>query len=458
MNVTHLPMTRRFVFFVISLVVALSLPGLGYISGLELEGRKTLFILTFAVGLWMSEAIPAFAVSLLIVGFQIFFLGGNGMMIQDEALIKYTQSWSSPVIWLLMGGFCLSLAMSITKIDADIARAAHRYLGQTSRLFLFGIMIATAILSMFISNTASTALFLAILLPTVSDPEQDLGFRRCLLIGVPAAASIGGIGTLIGSTPNAIAHAHLAQLGIPLEFLSWAKFGFPISAILVVTIWAVLIWTFKPATTFNQGSLVVDADYTIDSRLKRQRLIVFVTFMLTLGLWVSAPIHKISVSVISFVPMTILTVGGVIKSADIRRLPWDTLILIMGGMSLGDSVIESGLADFFIAHLPLHYFGLVSMLFIMGYVSVLLSNIMSNTAAAAILIPLGTKMLPEEPLLITLTIALSASLATMLPVSTPPNAISYATGLIETRYFIRVGCVLAAVGPALTVLCLRGFL
>ncbi len=448
------PISRHLSLFIISLAVALILPGFGYLGGLELEGRKTLFILILAIGLWVTEAIPAFAVSLLIVGFQIFFLDTGGNQGGDLALEKYTQAWASPVIWLLMGGFFLSLSFTLTGIDRIISQIAIRQFGGSSFQFLIGTMATTALMSMFISNTASTALMMAILLPMIAHEQQPLSVRRSLLIGIPAAASIGGMGTLIGSTPNAIAHNHLAGLGVHLEFLSWVKFGLPISALLLLAVWGIIIFIFKPSPNIFLLSQEEDFTYSPPNLLKRHRQIVLGTFLLTLILWMGAPLHKLSVSVVSFVPIVVLTVTGVVKSADIRSLPWDTLLLIMGGMSLGDSVVESGLAAFLISYIEISNLHIVFVMLIFGYVSVLFSNFMSNTAAAAILIPMASALVVGYELAVSLTIALSASMATVLPVSTPPNAISYATGYVEAMDFIRPGFFLALVGPPLAVLTL----
>lgn len=455
MILERFPISRNLVFFMISLVLALALPALGYVGGLGFEGRKTLFILVLAIGLWVSEAIPAFAVSLLIVGFQIFFLGSSDVMGGDLALEKYTRAWASPVIWLLMGGFFLSLSLTLTKIDRMVSQVAIRQFGVTSYQFLLGMMVTTAVLSMFISNTASTALMVAILLPMLSHADQPEAIRRSLLVGIPAAASIGGMGTLIGSTPNAIAHSHLASLGVQLEFLSWAKFGLPVAAVLLFVVWGLVIFLFRPPPQI----FLLPVEVAVEDRgavesgrlLRRHQRIALGTFIGTLILWVSAPLHTLSVSVVSFVPIVVLTVTGVVKSADIRALPWDTLLLIMGGISLGDSVVESGLASFLISKIDIVGRHPVLIMMMFGYISVLFSNFMSNTAAAAILIPMASGLVAGYELPVTLTIALSASMATALPVSTPPNAISYATGYIYARDFVQPGLALAIMGPPLVV-------
>lgn len=444
--------SRNLSVFAFVLTLALVTPWLGYLGGLELEGRQTLFILTLAVGLWMTGAIPPFAVSLLIVGFQIFFLGYGVEAGGDEALERYTRAWASPVIWLLMGGFFLSLSLSITKIDRDLAQIAIKKFGHNNHHFLLGMMLSTALMSMFISNTASTAMMLAILTPIFSHPHQLDSFRKSLLVGIPAGASVGGMGTLIGSTPNAIVHSHLTAMGEPMEFLSWMKFGLPIMLIFVFLLWRLLIRFYRLPKevqfldTEAGPEEAAPSDYPAE-KLRLHRWIVGLTFVSTVTLWISAPLHTLSVSVVSFVPIIALTITGVIQSADIRKLPWDTLLLIMGGMSLGDSVVESGLAHFLIDQIDLAGMAPVILMLTFGYIAVWFSNLMSNTAAAAILVPMSTIIVSGHEVEVAITIALCASMATLLPVSTPPNAISFATGKIKSKDFAVPGLFLSFFGP-----------
>jgi len=452
------PIGRNVLWFIIVLAIALTLPGLGYLGGLELSGRKTLFILAFAIGLWVTEAIPPFATALLIVGFQVFFLGVGPEAANDLALEKYTRAWASPVIWLLMGGFFLSLSLTLTGIDRIVYAKFSRWFGHSWRHFLLGSMGIAAVLSMFMSNTATTALLLGMLGPTLANPNQSEAVRKCLLVGIPAAASIGGMATIIGSTPNAIAYSFLSQQNIQFGFLPWLLMGFPLLLILVPLTWFLLITIFKlPKLLLNietEEPEVVGAGVPENVRLvrRRDRFIVVGTFSVTVLLWASAPLHLLSVSVVSLIPIVVLTVTGVIRSHDIRLLPWDTLLLIMGGMSLGESVIESGLAQFLVSKidLPMGYPVLLSLTF--GYLSVFFSTFMSNTAAAAILIPLGNALVTGHTLQLSLVIALSSSIATALPVSTPPNAVAYASGFLSSGDFAKVGLILAIVSPPLITL------
>jgi len=448
--ILNLHIGRNIIWLFIVVSTALLLPGIAEFFGLNLEGRKTLFILTLAIGLWVSEAIPPFATALLVVGFQIFFLGTGTEIASDLALEKYTKSWSSPVIWLLLGGFFLSLSMTLTGIDRMIFTRISSLFGRTSRWFLLGTMLIAATLSMFMSNTATTALLIGVLGPILAQPSDPSGLKKSLLIGIPAAASIGGMSTLIGSTPNAIAYSFLSEQGINFGFLDWFLVGGPLVFVLLPLSWiSICYFSNLKTSTFEHIDLAGELDeHGIKRKLrKRDRHIVLWTFLVTIGLWASAPLHSVSVSVTSMIPIVALTVTGVIRSSDIRLIPWDTLLLIMGGMSLGQSVIESGLAQFIVSRIAVPENFPLLMLIVFGYSSVFLSTFMSNTAAAAILIPLGSALDPNHTLQIALVIALSSSIATSLPVSTPPNAIAYATGQIKSKEFATIGIILAVVGP-----------
>jgi len=443
------PLGRKLLLFLAVLVVALILPGFGYMVGMEEPARRTLFILSLAIGLWVSEAIPPFATSLLVVAFQVFFLGAGDLVAGDEALIKYTRAWASPVIWLLMGGFFLSLSLTVTGIDREIFDRIARQFIHDSQKFIIGAMLVAAVLSMFVSNTATTALMIGILAPSLAMSTHE-GSRRAILVGIPAAASIGGMITIIGSTPNAIAYGYLVDAGIEFGFLSWMLLGFPIAFVLVGVIGVATIKYFKVGRSAFMSERELDAEVKNKSKVSWwHRKIVYATFAVTVGLWLSAPLHNISIAVASLVPIVVLSVSGVIQSSDIRQLPWDTLLLIMGGMSLGESVIESGLAAFLLEYVILDPASVFPILILFAYVSLLMSTFMSNTAAAAILIPLGITLFPEHQLILSLVITFSCCIATALPVSTPPNAVSYASGMVNSRDFAVIGGVLAFLGPPL---------
>jgi sodium-dependent dicarboxylate transporter 2/3/5 len=186
--------------------------------------------------------------------------------------------------------------------------------------------------------------------------------------------------------------------------------------------------------------------------LKKQRKIVLVILVVTILLWMTSPFHNLSVSAVTAVPLVFLTMMGILKPEDIRKLPWDTLLLVAGGLSLGLALQETKLLEHFANHIMGSRFTSFLMFLVFAYVTMAFSNIMSNTATATILIPLGIYLLPDHAKQIAVIVGLAASTALLLPVSTPPNAIAYGTGLIKQKEFLPGGLLVGLLGPILIVL------
>ena len=174
-------------------------------AGLAPDQRAVAFIFLLAVGLWVTEAVPAFAVGLLIMGYLVYVLGSPwlGDSVQDPS--EYLNTWSSPVIWLLMGGFFMASGLTRTGLDRQIFGVALRLAGTRPDRVLLVVMMTTALASMFLSNTSTAAIMIGAILPFVKRAGPDEPFSRALLLAIPIAASLGGMGTIIGSAPNAIA-------------------------------------------------------------------------------------------------------------------------------------------------------------------------------------------------------------------------------------------------------------
>ncbi|SDJ75532.1 solute carrier family 13 (sodium-dependent dicarboxylate transporter), member 2/3/5 [Catalinimonas alkaloidigena] len=414
-------------------------------------GFHTLVILLLAAGLWISEAIPAFAVGLLVIGLELLLLSFRPNDPTPLAWEQFVNPWASPVVWLLLGGFCMATAAEQTRLDQRLSAFMVSFLGPKPGMFLLGILLTTAILSMFISNTATAALMMTVIGPFVARLGPHEPFRKALPLGIALSASVGGMGTIIGSPPNAIALGYVQSIGLDISFLDWMLFGVPLGLGLVVLVWAVLRWRYAGALQTLPG-LPTEAEAAAARHFSLAQLIVMGTFTVTVGLWLTSAWHGVSVAAISFLPIVVFAVTGILKSEQIRLLPWDTLMLVAGGLSLGVAIRETGLADYLVGALPLDPSGQVAFtILLLGYVTVGLSNIMSNTAAATILIPLGGTLLPEHALPVAVVISLSASAAVLLPISTPPNAIAYATGWLRQKDFTLLGLVIGLLAPPLFV-------
>lgn len=405
------------------------------------------FISILAIGLWITEAIPPFAVGILIIALLLFGFGTNYVIQENQPVEIYLETWTSNVIWLLLGGFFLAEGMKVAKVDQSLFNFTLKRFGKTPRTLLLGLMIMTAVGSMVMSNTATTAMMISSILPLIHTIGKDHVFSKTLLICIPAAATVGGIGTIIGSTPNAIAVGAIAELGVRITFLDWMIFGLPIAIVLVYTFYRFMV-RFVPKDLAISDLKVEDlggSDADVPNK-KDKRAVIF-TLFLTVGLWLTEPLHGVPVAATSAIPIVLLTLFQVIKSKQVRSLPWDTLMLVAGGLALGLAIVEVGLSTIImeaISTLDMHSALVVTVL---AFVGVSLSNVMSNTAASAILVPLGLTISGFFGLAAPLIIAVSCSCALILPVSTPSNAISFATGLIEQKEFRKGGFFFFLLGP-----------
>lgn len=434
--------------------------------GLEESARWSLAIVAFCGLLWMTEAIPAFAVALLGIGLQIIILGApGGVMAVDgdsKSWQQFVEPWASPSMWLFFGGFILARASSRTGLDRDLADRLLRLAGAKPERILLVAMLTTFVFSMFLSNTATAAMMIAILGPMLAS-SQSSSAARTLTIGVAFSANLGGMGTIIGTPPNAIASGLLNEV-YEVDFLRWMLFGLPPAILLLGGLFFVLQKKVRGAE-LHLGGNVSDGPEAIpesgaglaEPRLlpRWQRWTVLVVFLATVSLWLSGSWHGIPTAVVSFLPIVVFSITGVIRAEEIRTLDWDILILLAGGLSLGVGVAESGLASWLasqLATLPIQPW---AMAMVFSLLTLLLSNFMSNTAAANILIPIGiaagTSLAgAKEAAAFAIPMALSASAAMCLPISTPPNAIAFAGGQVRSRDFILPGAVIGLCAFPLT--------
>jgi sodium-dependent dicarboxylate transporter 2/3/5 len=363
----------------------------------------------------------------------------------------YVNTWSSPVIWLLLGGFFMAEGLARTGLDRRLFMLAIRPAGTRPGHVLLAVMLTSAIASMFISNTSTTVLMIGAVLPLVRQAGPGEPFGKALLVAIPLAATVGGMGTIIGSPPNAIAVGVAAQFGHAIDFVEWMMVGAPVALVLVVVAWFVLLRLYP--CSVDEIRLLDDDSVEPDLPGRRERLIVGGIVLVTAAAWVTTPLHGIHVAAISLIPIVGLTMTQVLGAADVRGLPWDTLMLVAGGLSLGAAVVDTGLAERLALHLEFFTrFGSdLLVLAVLALVTVALSNFMSNTAAVSLIVPVAVALLPGRELTVCLVLGLSASCALLLPVSTPPNAVAFATGEIQTRDLRPGGLLIGLLGPLLII-------
>lgn len=402
------------------------------------------FATVLAIGLWVTETVPPFAVGILIVCMMLFGFGTDFLLDESAPVEIYTGTWTSNVIWLLLGGFFLAEAMKEVELDRKLFHYTIDHFGNKPERLLLGLMLVTGLGSMIMSNTATTAMMISSITPLIRVLGMKSNYSKALLIGIPAAATIGGIGTIIGSTPNAIAVGALQEKGINITFMEWMLVGFPTGMILLYSFYLVLVKKMDIKGIHLDLSRLPTS--TKDVEPFKKRAVIFTLFT-TIALWATEPLHGIPVAATSAVPILLLTLTQVIKSEQVRSLPWDTLMLVAGGLALGIALVDVGLAGVVMEKtnsLPVPIF-ITAIIF--SFIGVLVSNVMSNTAASAILIPLAVSLPNPYGIAVPVMVAISCSCALLLPVSTPSNAIAFATGMIEQKEFRLGGIFFIITGP-----------
>ena len=359
---------------------------------------------------------------------------------------------ANPIIILFLGGFMLAAGAVKYKLDRNLTRYLLKPFGNRPLYIMLGLMLVTAVLSAFMSNTATTAMMVTVILPIIAQLEPGDRFKIAIALSIPFAANIGGIATPIGTPPNAIVLAALTDAGRNVSFTDWMVLTGPVVILMLLLTWSMLFKVFRPSIQeFN-----LNMKGTFSTRPKA--ILLYIIFGMTVLLWVTENQHGISSSMVAFFPIAGLIATGVLDKDDIRSLPWEVLWLVAGGISLGLSMDQTGLAMWMIGGINWAVMGPFALVFTFGVISLAMSNFLSNTVAATLIMPLAVSLwsagvLPEPFGLITigLIISVSCSLAMILPISTPPNAIAMSTGIINTPDMAKAGVLVGVIGLLIVV-------
>lgn len=473
----------------IALAIFLLLPGGSETdaSALGLAGRVTAGLAAWMATWWLTEAVPLAATALL----PVVVLPLTGAYGIDQTTAHY----ASPLIFLFMGGFIIGLGIQRFGLHRRMALHILLRMGTSPRRLIAGFMLASALLSMWISNTATAIMMLPIgtsiltmldeqrrsdpATGSVCTPAEMDAFGTALVLGIAYACSIGGIGTLIGTPPNLVLAAFLqSRYGIELSMTRWLSVGLPLVAILLPVTWYYLTRVaFKvPATPLPCGREVILAELRGLGPMSRGERTVLVVFVTTAAAWILRPqivtwtgLTGLSDAVIALAGALILfltPVGGVPRARAMdwetaKRLPWEILILFGGGLSLAGAIAATGVDAYIgsgfavLAGVPLPVVVLA-----VATAVILLTEITSNTAVTTTLMPVlaATALAIGTPPGILLTAAaMAASCAFMLPVATPPNAIVFASGRVSIAQMARAGLWLNLVAAVvITVIVLLG--
>ncbi len=369
---------------------------------------------------------------------------------KPNSYTDYIGTLANPIIILFLGGFMLAEASVKYNLDKNLTRYLLSPFGSKPRFIILGLMLVTAALSAFMSNTATAAMMVTVILPIIAQLEPGDRFKFGLALSIPIAANIGGIATPIGTPPNAIVIAALTDYGKSISFTDWIIVAAPLVIVMLVFAWWLLLTFFPPSV--DKFKLEMKGKLNLSAKA----IGLYVIFGATVLLWVTENQHGIPSSMVAFLPVAALVTGRILGKNDIRNLPWDVLWLMAGGISLGIGMDKTGLAVWMISGFEWGAMGYVTLILVFGLVAVAMSNFLSNTVTATLLMPLVISlhtsgvMGDSFNLLITgVVIAVACSLAMALPISTPPNAIAMSTGIIRTKDMAKVGVIIGTVGVML---------
>ncbi|MEZ9075874.1 DASS family sodium-coupled anion symporter [Vibrio cyclitrophicus] len=436
------------------------------IDNLTLIQHRLLAIFLLAALLWVLEPVPVFATSILIIALELVMISDKGLHLFRSPpaghdlgeLIKYTDifgAFSSPIIILFMGGFALAISASKYELDNNLARVLLKPFGTEPRFIMLGLMLITAVFSMFMSNTATTVMMLALLGPIVaSAPKGDMGIKA-LVLCIPIAANTGGIATPIGTPPNAIALQYLTGEN-SIDFLSWMMMGLPFVIIQLTIAWF-LIQKLFPS---KQKNMVLKLNGQF--RKSWRAIVVYITFAATILLWMTTKLHGMNTYVVSIIPLAVFTLTGIMGKEELKLINWDVLWLVAGGIAIGIGLDKTGLAAALAHAIDYESLSPAAVVLTLSIVCWLMANFMSNTATANLLMPIAAAIGASMESLVAIgglqgllvVVAFSASLGMILPVSTPPNSLAYSTGLIESKDMAKMGIILGIVGLLMVYLAL----
>lgn len=417
---------------------------------------------------WMTEAVPLAATALLPL--PLFPLAGV------LSLEKTAAAYANPLLFLFLGGFLMARSLTVWQLDKRLAGAVVRYVGDSPRRTVGAVMAVTAFLSLWISNTAAAMVMLPIgqsLAERASGVEGPgrAAFSRATLLGIAYAATIGGMGTLIGTPPNALFAAYMSQVhGVTIGFAEWLVVGLPLVLLLTPLAWWVLTAiVFRVPRAASPRPRDSDGPPTAWNASQRRTAAVL---CLAVVLWLSRPLLEslfgdlpFSDAAIAIGAALLLFVlpagaperrGPLLTWQEAEAIRWDVLLLFGGGLALAEGISATGLSAWLgVAASALKgALPTILLMFAICALVLLLGELASNTAVAAIFLPVAGSVavgIGESPATLALAVALAATLGFMLPVATPPNAIAYGTGRIGARDMLRAGALLDLIGLALVV-------
>lgn len=435
------------------------------IDGFTFNEKIVAALFVWAALMWVSEAIPSWATSVLIIVILLLTVSdkplafmahegvsGYGDPVSYKAILA---TFADPTVMLFIGGFVLAIGMSKVKLDLVAARVMLKPFGTKSENVLLGFILVTAIFSAFVSNTATAAMMLAFLTPVLKALPADGKGRIALAMAIPVGANLGGIMTPIGTPPNTIALGYLNEtLNANISFGGWVVKMAPFVFILLFIAWFLLRFLFP----FKQKKIELNIEGQLEPG--KQAYIVIAAFIVTIFLWCfSEPLGLgLNSYIVAMIPVGLFACTGVLTRRDLEEINWSVLWMVAGGFALGLALKETKLSAHLVESIPFAEWSLLLVMIVAMLVCFLFSNFISNSATASLLVPVlgvvagameassGDASIAPRMLV---AVAIAASVSMMLPISTPPNAIAHSTGMIEQKDMVKVGAIMGFLGLAL---------
>lgn len=469
----------KFIKFIIASVlaiVALFLPyeslgfdaasPMGILNPLEI---RVIGVFVMAALFWILQPFPIWSTSMLVIVLMIVTMSDSSLtpfrvdgvtMISHKSIMA---TFANPIIMLFLGGFFLAAAATKYKMDLNLARVLLKPFGKNPKFVLLGLMLITAVFSMFMSNTATAAMMLAILAPVLKLFDEDDRGKAAFALAIPLGANIGGMGTPIGTPPNAIALGALNDaiargdlVANPVSFGQWMAFGIPYVIVLMVIAWLLLLKIYP----IKMKEMVLNIEGAGKFDTSPKAIIVYITFVVCVLLWVTGKgVHGINDNAIAMIPMAVFALTGVITKKDLNAMSWDVLWLVAGGFALGVGLNATGLAAHLIKTIPFASWSPLALMIGCGVICLFMANFMSHTSTATLLVPIlcAVGIACQDNLVglggvtaLLVSVAFASSLGMSLPISTPPNALAHATGYTDTNGMAKTGIVMGISGLALS--------
>lgn len=437
-----------------------AIPVLGEDDGVLRAARRgpdhapvVLGLLGAVVVAWVTEAVPLHVTSLAIP----VVLTVAGASSATDALAPFFH----PVIVLFFAGFLLARAMQSVGLDRVVASALVARAGRSPRQLFLTLVAVAAGASMWMSNTATVALLLPIAL-TVTEPLGDAGYRKTVVLGIAYAGTIGGVGSAIGTPANPLAIEFLGEVsGREVSFVEWFAFGLPLVALFLPLMAGWLWWRnrARPDPARFEAARAEATRVRVEAGpLDRDQLWVLAVFAAVFGLWLAESWHHVPTGIVALGGAVVLMATGHLTGDDLGRISWSSLLTFGGGLTLGFALTASGTSDWIVGRLDVvgslpGVLGVVAV----GAVTLVLTTVASNTASAAVLVPLAIPLagvVGVEPSVLVVVVALASSVDFALVIGTPPTMLAYSTRLFSAGEILRTGLVLDVVGLALVTLAL----